>query len=434
MNVRSLTAFIDATAESALRTRRIAGLSVAVGHDDRLLHACGYGYADLEQQIRASADTVYGIGSMTKQFTAVAVMQLVEQGLVRLDDKLWKYLPWSGSSQPPVTIRHLLNHTAGIRGEADLGMLIEKGSEGASSTASIRDLLNDDLFDSPPGRVWRYSNFGYCLLGVLIESVTGDTYANYMQRSVLHRAGLATTWCGPGAVPEGRLAKGYTDRRGRFATVEAPSLEQKFSSGALYSTVQDLVQWQTLLPRGSVIRADTYEQMTTADTLETGEPLGYGYGFFLTTCGSHREISHDGTTGGYSSQLAYYPTARLTVAVLTNSESHEAERIEKRITRYVLGVPEPTNKDLTLSANELAAYTGTYLYKGLRIPVYVDSQRLMVQTPGRKLVRLVYQGEHAFGQEDDPSVCFEFAVHSERADGFVVSREGKTLATVRRLS
>src|SRR5437899_1935647 len=123
MNVPSLTAFIDAAAENALRARRIAGLSVAVAHGDRLLHAGGYGYADLEQQIRASAETVYGIGSMTKQFTAVAVMRLVEQRLVELDDKIWKYLPARGGLQAPVTIRNLLNHTAGIRGEADLKML-----------------------------------------------------------------------------------------------------------------------------------------------------------------------------------------------------------------------------------------------------------------------------------------------------------------------
>src|SRR5690349_15381953 len=112
MDARDLTVFIDATAKDALRTRGIAGLSVAIAHDDQLLHARGYGYADVEHRIRASAGTAYGIGSMTKQFTAVAVMQLVEQGIVRLDDELWKYLPGHGSTQP-VTIRRLLNHTAG---------------------------------------------------------------------------------------------------------------------------------------------------------------------------------------------------------------------------------------------------------------------------------------------------------------------------------
>src|SRR6266550_1630461 len=433
MNVRSLPVFIDATAESALRARRIAGLSVAVAHEDRLLLARGYGYADLERQIRAAADTVYGIGSMTKQFTAVAVMQLVEQGVVGLDDEVWKHLSGGGSLRPPVTIRHLLNHTAGIRGEADLEMLMQGESESVRSRISILDRLRDELFDSPPGRVWRYSNFGYCVLGMLIESVTGDTYANHIRESVLNRAGLSATWCGSTEVPSERLAKGYTDRAGCFATVEMPSMEQTFSSGALYSTVEDLVRWQSALIEGRVIEPEAYQRMTTPGALDTGEDLGYGYGFFLGSCGSHREISHDGTTGGYSSQLAHYPTARLTVVVLTNSESHEAERIEKCITREVLGVPEPTIKNLPLTASELAAYTGTYLYKGLRIPVYVESQTLLVRTPGRKVVRLVYQGDHTFGQEDDVSVCFEFAVHSEHADGFVVLREGKTLATLRRL-
>src|SRR5207253_2837945 len=100
--------------------------------------------------------------------------------------------------------------------------------------------------------------------GALIERVTGDTYASYVQRSVLHRAGLGATWCGSSAAPAGKLAKGYTHQGGRFATVGAPSLEQTFSSGALYSTVRDLVQWQTILARGSVIRPSTYERMTSA--------------------------------------------------------------------------------------------------------------------------------------------------------------------------
>jgi len=433
MDVGNLAAFIDATAETTIRTRPIAGLSIAVASDGRLIHSRGYGSADLERQTRASAGTVYGIGSVTKQFTAAALMQLVERGTAHLDDKLSKYLSGCRDLHTSVTLRHLLNHTAGIRGEADLDMLVQ-GASSASPTASITRLVNDDLFDSPPGHVWRYSNFGYYLLGVLIETLTGDTYANHIRRSVLDCAGLTATWCGFTEVAPQRLAKGYTKRGRHFATVESPSLEQTSSSGALYSTVEDLVLWQTALAQGRVIRPSTYQRMTTPDILSTGEPLGYGYGFFLTSCGCYPEISHDGTSGGYSSQLAHYPTAQLTVAVLTNSEAHEAERIEKRITRYVLGVPEPTTKDVPLSTNELAAYAGTYLYKGLHIPVHIESQRLMVQTPGGNVVGLTYQGDHTFRQEDDPAVSFEFAVYSQRADGFVVVREGKTLATLRRLS
>jgi CubicO group peptidase (beta-lactamase class C family) len=430
----NLGALIDSIAEGALETRRIAGLSVAVAHGGSLVHARGYGYADLERPIRASPHTVYGIGSMTKQFTATAVMQLVEKRVVRLDDKLSKYLPGDGCFEVPVTIRHLLSHTAGIKGEADLAMLLEDNAAETCTAALILGLLNDELFDSPPGHVWSYSNFGYHLLGVLIEKVTGETYANYIQLSVLPRARLAATWCGAEHVPTERLARGYTERGGLFATVETPSATQTFSSGALYSTVVDLVQWQIALTQGRVIRSESYERMITPDALETRQALGYGYGFFVGTCGGHREISHDGTTGGFSSQLAHYPDDQLIVAVLTNSESHEAERIEKRITRSILRVPEPTSKGSSLSSRDLAAYVGTYLHKGLPIPVYLESQGLRVRTPSRRVVRLVYQSEDTFTQEDDPSISFAFAPHSGRSDGFVVSREGKTLATLRRLS
>ncbi len=434
MDLESLRKVIDAAAADALRTRRIAGLTVAVMHKDFPVQVRGYGFADVERRIPATPGTVYGIGSMTKQFTATAVMQLVEQGLIGLDDPLTRHFEKAVRLQTPVTISHLLNHTAGIKGEADVGMLVQGPSASGWSKDSICELLGDELFDAAPGLVWRYSNVGYCLLGALIEQVTGESWADRIRGSVLHQAGLTSTWCASSDAPSQRLAQGYAERAGQFATIQAPSSTQTFSSGALYSTVMDLVHWRIAMSSGRVVRQKTYETMITPGALLTGETLGYGYGFFLGSLGDYREIGHDGTSGGYSSQLAHYPTAGLTVVVMTNSESHEAERIEKRISRHILGVPEPKTETSFLSATELAPYVGTYLYKGSEIPVYADSETLIVRTPGRRLARLVYQGSHRFVEADDVGISYEFTVHSHRSDGIVVSREGKTLATLRRLS
>ena len=434
MDADELRAFVDATAHDARQSRKIAGLSIAVAQNGQLSYTGGFGYANVEKRILANAATVYGIGSLTKQFTAAAVMQLVEQGVIELDHSLSNYIPHHPDARTPVTIRHLLNHTAGISGEADLGML-QDGSIGAGfAREAVINLLEDGAFDSPPGHVWRYSNYGYYLLGLLIELVTGNKYTDHLREHVLARAGLLSTSHDQSEVHPQLLAQGYTDRGGHFATIKSPPLSQTFSSGTLYSSVEDLCRWQHAVSHGLVIQPESYEQMITPDVLDTGERLQYGYGFFLARCGEYREISHDGTTGGYSVQLANYPSAGLTVVVLTNSESHEAEGIEKRITRRMLGLQEVTLEDLALSSSRLASYAGTYLYKGLPIPVVVKSENLVVRTPGGKTVRLVYIGANRFRQEDDSSMQFEFTIQSQRADTFKVLREGKTLATVRRVS
>jgi len=427
----NLGTFIDSVATTALEEQRIAGLSVAVAQAGRVVHASGYGYSDVERQIFASADTVYGIGSLTKAFTAAAVIRLVERQAINLDERLAEYLV-APDLTLPVTVRHLLNHTSGLKGEADLDMFQRPTTDVTVGREDLPNILRDDLFDARPGHAWRYSNFGYVILGFVLERVTGRAYRDLIQELVLDPARLGSTWYGPPAVPDARLAKGYTDEGGRFCTVAMPMPEQTFSSGALYATVADLVAWQLALLDGLVVSRSGYAQMINPYTLNDGSPLGYGFGCFVTSLGGHGEISHDGTSGGYSSQLASYPDDQLIVAVLTNSESHEAERIEKRIARHVLGVEKPSTHDLSVGQGALTVYEGTYLHRGQRIPVYIDSDSLMAETPGKKTVRLIYQGDHAFAQDGDPAVRFEFTVHSTRADGFVVRREGKTLATLRR--
>ena len=163
----------------------IPGASVVVIQNGAVTLRRAYGLADLARHVAATPETDYRLASLSKQFTAMAVMLLVNDGALRYDQPVRDILLELPPSTRAVTIRHLLNHTAGIRGEADLGMLMQSESETVRSKTSILDCLKDELFDSPPGRVWRYSNFGYCLLGALIERVTGDTYASYVQRSVL---------------------------------------------------------------------------------------------------------------------------------------------------------------------------------------------------------------------------------------------------------
>ncbi len=436
LRVEGLGSFVDRTAEDTLPQRRIAGVSISVAHQGMLLYADGHGYANLIEGTKATASTVYSLGSMTKQFTAVAVLQLVERGRIALDASIGSALPLKKPSRSAVPIRHLLSHTAGIRADVELAMLADSRGPNAMSRDAALSLFTDDVFDAGPGEVWRYSNFGYYLLGLLIEEIAGMSYSDYLKTEILHPAGLTNTTCGAESVPMGLLAQGYAERQGEFASVDTPATSQTFSSGALFSNVLDLQMWRAAIEDGRLIQTSTYRQMTSPAVLLNGEATSYGLGLFLGACGPFREIGHDGTSGGFSGQAAYYPDVDLSVVVLMNSERHEAERLEKMISRRVLGVSEPTaqNQKMIVSEGELVKYTGIYLHKGLELPVETQESGLVIVIPNRRILPLTYQGNNMFVEADDPSIQIEFMVQSARADGFVVSREGKTIANARRLS
>jgi len=433
LRVDGLVSFIDRAAEETLQKRRISGLSISVVHRDKLLHADGFGYANLTNDTRATSSTIYSVGSMTKQFTAVAVLQLVERGLVALDASIGSVLPNEKPSRPNVPIRNLLSHTAGIRGDVERAMLSDSRGPNTMSRDAALSLFNDELFDARPGEVWRYSNFGYYLLGLLIEEIAGVSYWNYLKSEILAPAGLTSTTYGAESVPAELLAQGYAEREGKFASVDTPATSQTFSSGALFSNVVDLQMWRAAVEDGRLIQSSTYRQMTTPTVLLNGEKTSYGLGCFLGACGPYREIGHDGTSGGFSAQAAYYPDADLSIVVLMNCERHEAERLEKRISRFMLKVPEPQIQDFHASEPNLSKYAGTYLHRGVSIPVAVEQSCLTLSMPNRRVLHLLYQGADTFIQDDDPSTRFEFIVPSVAAEGFVVSREGKTLAHARRL-
>jgi len=378
---------------------------------------------------------MYSLGSMTKQFTAVAVLQLVERGLVGLDTSIGSVLPKGMPSRPNAPIRNLLSHTAGIRGDVELAMLADSRGPNAISRDAALSLFNDELFDARPSEVWRYSNFGYYLLGLLIEEIAGVSYWDYLKSEILTPAGLTSTTYGAESVPAELLAQGYTERQGEFASVDTPATSQTFSSGALFSNVVDLQMWRAALEDGRLIQTSTYREMTTPIVLLNGEKTSYGLGCFLGACGPYREIGHDGTSGGFSAQAAYYPDADLSIVVLMNCERHEAERLEKMISRRVLGVSEPPaqNHKVIISKTDLAKYAGIYIHKGLKLPVETEESGLAITIPNRRILRLIYRGNNTFVQTDDPSIQVEFMVQSARADSFVVSREGKTIANARRL-
>src|SRR5690349_14259928 len=195
-DTRALVRYVDSVANAAVAEHRTAGVSVAVVRNGRTVLAKGYGYADLENDVPATPETVYRIGSVTKQFTAAAIMRLMEQGKLSLDDTIQKFLPNFPTQGNRVTVRHLLNHTSGIKSYTSLGPKWARVMRIDLATDSLVALFANEPFDFKPGDAWRYDNSGYFLLGMIIEKISGKTYGQYLRDEFFTPLGLkGTIYC-----------------------------------------------------------------------------------------------------------------------------------------------------------------------------------------------------------------------------------------------
>jgi D-alanyl-D-alanine carboxypeptidase len=342
----ALGARMDAAASDALREIPAAGFSIAVVRRGQTVLAKGYGYADLAERVPASANTIYRLASVTKQFTAAAILHLAEEGKLSLEDRISDYLPDYPDPGRRITIRNLLSHTSGLSDVAILPILEEAGGVGYTRDEII-DLVASQPLDFEPGTGHSYSNVGFMLAGVVIERVTGSTYAHYLTNEVLRPLGLSQTSFCPDEQPRAdRWAHGYDLQHGTWHRAlrlgRAPAfvdpapinMEVVSSAGALCSTVTDLARWPGLLR--SFLDPASFREMSEPTVLADGTKVPYGLGLQIREFGAHSALSHGGVVTGFISVVADFPEDDLTVAMLVNSRLLNLE-LGVQLTNRVLG-------------------------------------------------------------------------------------------------
>lgn len=338
---KNRSADFDTVVSTALKQGPTASYAVAVVRDGRLVCARGYGYADLEHEVPATAETVYRLGSITKQFTAMAILQLVAQHKLALDDALTKHLPDFPAQGKKVTIHHLLNHTSGIHSYTSMPAFWKRMRDDLSHQELLA-LFAKEPFDFAPGERWQYSNSGYYLLGMVIEKVSGQRYAEYLEEHIFRPLYMdATRYDDPRALIRHR-AHGYARRNGRFVNADYISMNMPGAAGALVSNVLDLVKWAQALEAGQFLPPQLYDAMVRPTTLANGQTQAYGYGWGLSEFRGHRKIAHGGGINGFNTEIARYPDDRLAIIVLANTEGSNPERLERQLAEQVLGVEAKT--------------------------------------------------------------------------------------------
>lgn len=434
----SVVGTIDSLAKAFISDGPVAGVSVAVVKGRDTIVMKGYGLADIENEVPATAQTVYRIGSITKQFTSAGIMRLVDEGKLSLDDTLGKMLPsvparWSG-----VTLRRLLNHTSGIRSYTGIGPRWLRRWREDMSPDTIVGLVRDDTLDFRPGARWSYNNTGYVLLGMIIERASGKPYARYLEEEFYKPLGLSQTYyCSQKPIIKHR-AQGYDMSARQLTNTEYLSMTQPFSAGALCSTVGDLVAWQRALVGGRIVKPASYVTMTTPESLTDGKPLTYGYGLGVGKLETHRKVSHGGGINGFITDLAYYPDDTLHVVVLANTSPSTPARLGDQIARVTLGLPLRTAPaGVTLAGAERARYVGTYTLNapgGQKVPLRVTEREdgtLQSQLGNQPPQRIVALGNHVFVLRDDPDVRITFTVSGDRATKLTLAQGGGTFEATR---
>jgi CubicO group peptidase (beta-lactamase class C family) len=322
---------VDAYVRGEMQKQRIPGLALGVYRDGKIVKAEGYGVANLEWDVPVKADTIFQSGSVGKQFAATAVMMLVEEGKVGLDDSVQKYFPDAPDTWKDIKIRNLLSHTSGLS-EYENGPRTKP-----DGPFYLRlDMTEDEIYkrisampmDFKPGEDWAYRNTNYVLLGIVIHRVTGKFYGDYLQERIFKPLGMTTTRIISEAEIIPHRASGYELVKGQLKNQEwvSPTFNST-ADGTLYFTVLDLEKWDAALYTEKLLKRSSLDQMWTVMKLNNGQPnkADYGFAWDIKEVNGHKVIEHGGAWQGFTCHIARYVDDKLTVLVLTNLDAGHAQ-------------------------------------------------------------------------------------------------------------
>jgi CubicO group peptidase (beta-lactamase class C family) len=378
---------VDTYIKLRMDKEHLPGLSLAVLRDGKIIKLKGYGYANLELKVPASPGTVYQVGSITKQFTATAILILVQENIVGLDDKIGKYLNGTPEAWKEITVRNLLTHTSGLQGEGipttDKTMAADFTEEDMFKSAIALPML------SPPGVKYAYSNLDYNLLAIIVEKVSGKTYADFLQERIFQPLDMTSTRVNDrGAIISNR-AQAFLWNNGSLQICEPQVSPTRYlGSGSILSTVSDLAKWDAALYTDRILTATSLKMMWTPTKLADGTFTDYGFGWVISSVKKHADIHHNGAMNGFVGNISRFADDRLTVIVLVNQSGlSNTERIATGVARIYIPAIRPTLQGNRLPLAKVdpavyAAFAGHYdYYSGFMLTLTTGSGVLLGQLP-----------------------------------------------------
>jgi CubicO group peptidase (beta-lactamase class C family) len=390
---------VDDYIEKQMQRQHIPGLSLAVVKDGKVIKANGYGLANIETKAPATPETVYQLASVTKQFTATAILLLVQDGKVALDDPVSRYLRGTPETWKDITVRHLLTHTSGIK---DYLNELHENTREDTTTEKILRLVTGLPMNFAPGERFGYSNTGYVMLAMIVNEVSGKPYDVFLAERVFKPLGMNATRRSSldDIIPNRAAGYTWTGSGWRNSPYLNPTLWDN-GDGGMLSTVLDLAKWDAALGGDTLLTGAVKERMWTAGTLKDGKSFDYGFGWAVDQQRGHRRIWHSGGRPGTATIISRYVDDRITVILLTNSGA-STERLCLGVARqYIasLGLTGPA--DSKTNTDRLTDYAGRYeLANNNMLTIALEDGKLVDRSPRHVGVDWLPVSETAFVSED----------------------------------
>lgn len=397
---------------------KVPGGVVQLSKGDEVYYNKAFGVADIELNVAMQPNHVFRLGSVTKQFTAAAILKLMEEGRLSLTDDIRKYLPDFPDKNQPITIEALLTHTAGVVNYTGLPTFTDELKRKDLSPEQLINLFKNEPLEFKPGTAYKYSNSGYVLLGYIIEKITQKTYEAYIDELIFKPLKMNDSYYdSANRLIPGRVS-GYTQHNGRFKNADFLSMTLPYAAGSLASTAKDLQIWNNALAQGEVLKTATLKKAFSPYQLTNGQLIAYGYGWEIGNVQGISTVKHVGVVNGFLSYVILLPAENITLSILLNSNSAvDIDYFASTIIALALNRPfeqHPVN----LKPAELKSLQGVYkLPSGQEYRIRLEDKDLMYYYLGGPKSRLIPNHDGNFLQE-----------HSLTSFNFEKDKKGKVIS------
>ena len=402
------------------------GVSALVAKDGKVIYRKAFGKANLELDVNMTSDNVFQVGSITKQFTAVGILMLLEEGKLTLDDDITKFIPDYPTNGKKISIHHLLTHTSGIKSYTSMQKFGEVMTIHKSPLKFI-DFFKNEPMDFEPGEKYKYNNSGYFILGYIIEKASGMSYQKFIKERIFDKIGMKNSYYGSHSEFIKNRASGYSKNEKNFTNAQYISLTLPYAAGSIMSNVDDMLKWQTAIINDVFVSEKTIDKAFTNYTLNNGDKINYGYGWSLNELNDVETIEHGGAIPGYLSMGVFVPSKNVYVIVFSNCGCQSPTNSALEIAALVIDKPKfNVDNTIKLSEIQLKKWVGTYQFNNevLRYVTFKDGQLYSKREGSPKSFKIHPTSENSFSFEDG-FISYHFSIKDGKKEVLFKNRIDK---------
>ncbi|NVK53525.1 MAG: serine hydrolase [Flavobacteriaceae bacterium] len=418
---QSLESKIDKLLTEKFKTNE-TGVAALVAKNGKVIYRKAFGKANLELDVNMTPENIFEVGSITKQFTAVSILMLLEQGKLKLDDEITKFIPDYPTQGKKITVHHLLTHTSGIKSYTSMSSFGSVMTKHESPLKFI-DFFKNEPMDFDPGEEYRYNNSGYFILGYIVEKVSGISYPKFIEKNIFKKIAMNSSYYGSHTKLIKNRAAGYQKRGGAYSNAQYISLTLPYAAGSIMSNVDDMLKWQKAIRNNTFVKKETIAKAFKNYTLNNGKKINYGYGWSINEIGGVRTIEHGGAIPGYLSMGIYVPSENTYVILFSNCGCNSPTGVATEIAALAIGKSlNIKDKKVSLTKKQLNKWVGAYKFDNEVVRyITLKEGQLFSQREGSQKIKIYPISPNKFTFEDG-FISYHFSMNNGKKETIFKNR------------